>query len=91
MSSFSKFCSQESKNEQKEESKSTNEKLKETYEDLKDLNEDELTLKLYEEVKRQKDNGAFNYSALLENVERLRAFIPNETYQNMKNMLEKIK
>ena len=89
MSSFSKFCSQNNDKEKRE--KSTNEKIQETYDNLKDLNEDELSSKLYEEVKKQKEDGVFDYSALAENVERLKPFIPAETYQNMKNMLEKIK
>lgn len=83
--SFSQFCKNNKQNKTEEES------LKEKYDELKDLGYDELTEKLYEQVKEQKQNGTFNYSALCDGVERMKGFIPYETYQNMKNMLEKLK
>lgn len=86
--SFSSFC-KESKTKESKNIKKEN--LQEAYDDLKDLSNDELTQKLYSEVKKQKENGDFNYNALCENVERLKMFLPQETYENMKNLLEKIK
>ncbi len=85
---FSKFC-EEGVNKKKEKLKK--ETIQETYDDLKDLSYDELTDRLYSEVKKQKENGEFDINALQENVERLKMFIPHETYMNMKNMIEKLK
>lgn len=86
--SFSSFCS-EQKNHREE--KVTEKDIREKYEELKGLEGDELTAKLYEEVKSQKEQGVFDYDSLVENVERLKNFIPQTTYQNMKSLLEKIK
>jgi len=83
--SFSDFCREEKVKPDQEEN------LQNTYDELKDMNYDELTEKLYNEVKKQKDKGAFNFVELQENVERLKPFISQETYNNMINMLEKIK
>lgn len=84
---FSKFC--EEKKEKKDEK--TEDILRQSYDDLKDLSHDELTERLYREVKKQKENGEFDINALQENVERLKMFIPQDTYMNMKNMIEKLK
>ena len=85
---FSNFC----KNQDSRAYENVNkESLKETYDSLKDLSGDELTQKLYNEVKKQKENGDFDFNALSENIERLKMFLPCETYENMKNMLEKLK
>lgn len=93
MKSFSNFCNSEPKNKEtrKEESKNSQDKIQEAYDELKDLNSDELTQRLFSEVKKQKQNGSFDYNGLCDSVERMRPFISNETYQNMKNMLGKIK
>ena len=83
--SFSQFCKNNKQN------KTDKQTLKDKYAELKDLGYDELTEKLYEQVKEQKQNGTFNYAALCNGVERMKAFLPAETYQNMKSMLEKLK
>ena len=87
-SSFSNFCKENKSKEQENKKKET---LQGTYDDLKNLSSDELTQKLYSEVKKQKENGEFDFEALRENVERLKMFLPQENYENIKNMLEKIK
>ena len=86
--SFSNFCNQYSKTR---ENNTTEKTMQDAYDELKDLNVDELTMRLYDEVRKQKENGTFNYESLCSSVEKLRGFIPVQTYQNMKNMLEKIK
>jgi len=87
MKSFSSFCKENSKKNENFEKKD----IKETYEELKDLNSDELSQKLFEEVKKQKEEGVFDYEGLSANLELMKAFLPKNTYENMKNMLEKIK
>lgn len=87
MSNFSSFCKENGKKNQNYENKD----IKQTYEELKGLGEDELSQKLFEEVKKQKQEGTFDYEGLAKNLEMMKAFLPNETYLNMKNLLEKIK
>ena len=87
MKSFSSFCKENSKKNENFEKKD----IKETYEELKDLNSDELSQKLFEEVKKQKEEGVFDYEGLSANLELMKTFLPKNTYENMKNMLEKIK
>ena len=81
--SFSQFCNNNNEDKQKS--------IREQYDELKDLGYDELTEKLYTQVKEQKEKGTFNYKALCDGVDRMKNFIPVETYNNMKNMLEKLK
>lgn len=91
--SFSNFCNEESKKRTKEECKQgvSEQDLRERYDELKDLNSEELTSRLYEEVRKQKQNETFDYEGLCENIERLRMFIPAQTYENMKAMLGRLK
>lgn len=87
MSSFSSFCKENGKKNENYEKKD----IKQTFDELKDLSSDELSAKLYETVKKQKESGEFDYEALVKNVEMLKAIVPNETYVAMKNMLERLK
>jgi hypothetical protein len=87
MKSFSNFCKQDSQKKETQSQKN----MQETYDELKDLDNDELTRRLYDEVKKQKENGTFDFSKLCDSVERLRDFVSPQTYNNMKSMLEKIR
>ncbi len=73
--------------------KSTNheEKLKSTYDDLKNLDSDSLSYKLAEEVKKQKEEGTFNFDLIKSSIESMRPFLTNETYINLKQILENLK
>ncbi len=73
--------------------KSTNheEKLKATYDDLKNLDSDSLSYKLAEEVKKQKEEGTFNFDLIKSSIESMRPFLTNETYINLKQILENLK
>lgn len=73
------------------ESQSDEEKVKSAYDSLKDLDEATLNKKLESEVARQKQTGQFNYDLLKSSVESMRPFLSCETYDNLKNLLEKIK
>jgi len=67
------------------------EKVQATYEELKNLSNDELTSRLYNEVAKQKSNGTFDYNMLNNSVESIKGYIPTETYENIKRMLESLK
>ena len=83
--SFSEFCNEQKSSAMQEEN------VKNAYEELKDMNYDELTERLYRQVREQKENGTFDFESLSSSVENIKPFISNETYFNMKNMLEKLK
>lgn len=61
------------------------------YEELKSLNNNQLTAKLFEEVAKQKQEGTFDYNSLVQSVESIKNFVPSNTYQNLKGMLENLK
>lgn len=61
------------------------------YNELKDLSHDDLSKKLIDEVARQKQNGTFNYNQILQTMEGLRGFMPQENYENMKRILDTLK
>ena len=96
MKSFSNFCKENQNMRTKEKKQQgssggmSRENIQQAYDELKDLNSDELTQKLCGEVRKQKQEGLFDYAGLCDSVEKMRPFISNETYQNMKNMLGKL-
>jgi len=67
------------------------EKVQTTYEELKNLSNDELTSRLYSEVAKQKSNGTFDYNMLNNSIESIKGYMPTETYENIKRMLESLK
>ena len=78
-------------NEKIEKSTNHEEKLKATYDDLKNLDSDSLSYKLAEEVKKQKEEGTFNFDLIKSSIESMRPFLTNETYINLKQILENLK
>lgn len=69
-----------------------NEKLtdaKKAYDELKDLSHDELMNRLAKEIQHQKKEGSFNIEALKESIERIKAYLPAQTYENMLRIIEK--
>ncbi len=65
--------------------------VKQTYDELKDLDQTTLQQKLIEEVNKQKANNTFNFALLSSTVESMKPFMPQETYDGLKNLLERIK
>lgn len=95
---FSDFTFEKTKSAPKEkpkvnvnETSDQQEKIKQAYDSLKGLDSSELAKKLAEEVGRQKSEGSFDYNLLSQSVESMRAFLPTETYQNLKNLLENLR
>lgn len=80
----------EKQNSQKTSAKSDAD-LMDKYNELKDLSHDDLSKKLIDEVARQKQNGTFNYNQILQTMEGLRGFMPQENYENMKRILDTLK
>ena len=67
------------------------EKIRGVYNELKDLDSSALNKKLQEEVAKQKSSGQFNYEMLSSSVESMRAFLPQETFNNLQNLLKDLK
>lgn len=80
----------EKQNSQKTSTKSDAD-LMDKYNELKDLSHDDLSKKLIDEVARQKQNGTFNYNQILQTMEGLKGFMPQENYENMKRILDTLK
>ncbi len=80
----------EKQNSQKTSAKSDAD-LMDKYNELKDLSHDDLSKKLIDEVARQKQNGTFNYNQILQTMEGLKGFMPQENYENMKRILDTLK
>ena len=66
-------------------------KIMQAYDNLKDLDSSALASKLAEEVGRQKADGSFDFDLLSQSVEAMRAFLPADTYQNLKKLLENLR
>lgn len=68
-----------------------NKNIKETYEELKDFSSDELMSRLVKEVQAQKNSGVFDYDALRASIEKIKIYLPTETYENMIRIIESLK
>lgn len=87
---FSEFTKKETKDISQSKT-SQEETLRKTYEEIKDLNNDQLSQKLYEEVRKQKEEGSFNYEILESSLETLKPFIKQENYLQLKELLKTLK
>lgn len=67
------------------------EDLMSQYERLKDLPDDQLSKMLLDEVAKQKRDGTFDYDSLSNMVESMRAYMGEDSYQNIKRILETFK
>lgn len=92
---FSDFkCDAETKTEDfaYQNTQQTHEKnLRQAYEDFSSLSPDELTKKLTDEVRKRKDEGSLDVEMLLSSVESIKMFLPMETYNNLKQLIENIR
>ncbi len=66
------------------------ETLNKRYDEIKNLPYEDLLLQFKNEVQRQKDAGEFDYDALRTSVEAVKMFVPTETYENMRRLLDEI-
>ncbi len=90
--------SKQNKSEKKEQSSTQStlsEKQKkdinESYNKLKNCSADELMTKLADEVRQQKSNGTFDYDGLINSIEKIKIYLPNQTYENMLRIIENLK
>ena len=65
--------------------------IMDTYESIKNCSGDELMNMLSAEIQSQKARGVFDYDGLCNTIERVRAYLPAETYQNMMRIIENLR
>ena len=65
--------------------------VEEQYNELKDSSQEELFQRLSQEVLSQKKNGTFDYNGLVLAIEKMKDFLPEQTYKNMMQVLETLK
>ncbi len=58
---------------------------------LKNCSPDELMHKLAKEVSEQKANGTFDYDGLINSIEKIKIYLPTQTYENMLRIIENLK
>ena len=64
------------------------EELSKMYDNMKDMSQDELMERLKSEIKRQKNDGSFDYDALISSLNAIKDFLPKENYDNMIRIID---
>lgn len=64
------------------------EELSKMYDNMKDMSQDELMERLKSEIKRQKNDGSFDYDALIRSLNAIKDFLPKENYDNMIRIID---
>lgn len=85
---FSDYTKKDFQNDVKN---NNNDSIKDTYEEIKNMNTDQLTERLFNIVKKQKEEGSFNYEMLESSIESLKPFIKEENYLQLKELLKSLK
>ncbi len=65
--------------------------ITETYEEIKDFSSEELMNRLAKEIQAQKNSGVFDYDALRTSIEKIKIYLPAETYENMIRVIDSLK
>lgn len=79
-----KKCEQKTENSQKK-------TIQENFDAIKDCSADELMKKLAQEIQGQKDNGTFDYEALVGTIDKIKTYLPKQTYENMIRIIDSLK
>ena len=89
-SEYTKQPQQEKKKEERTKPMSEEDVMKQ-YEELKGMDNSQLKARLIDEVAKQKRDGTFDYASLAQSVESIKGYLPQKTYQNLKNMLDNLR
>ncbi len=65
--------------------------INETYEELKHCSSEELMERLSKEISGQKLNGTFDYEGILASIEKIKTYLPAQTYENMMRIIESLR
>ena len=80
--------------EEKHSTKDVSQKKKtisETYDELKDCSSNELMQRLAKEIQMQKSSGTFDYDAIINSIEKMKPYLPAQTYENMIRIIDGLK
>lgn len=78
-------------NNQKKENNIDQKTLEDIYSKYKDFSNDDLFSTLMNEVAKQKENGTFDYNALENMVNSLKGAMPDENFEKIKRILNRLK
>lgn len=70
---------------------SKNKTVEQTYEELKGQSSDQLMARLAKEIQMQKQSGVFDYEGLRSSIEKIKTYLPAQTYENMINIIDGLK
>lgn len=79
-----------SKSNAKDKNENVKKNINQAYEELKDCSSDELMGKLVREIQMQKQSGVFDYDGLKSSIEKIKTYLPRDTYENMLRVIEKL-
>ena len=65
--------------------------INEAYDELKNCSSEELMQRLAKEIQTQKTNGTFDFDALKSSIDKIKDYLPAQTYQNMIRIIESLK
>lgn len=61
------------------------------FEKLKNCSADELMSRLAEEIAQQKARGTFDFDAISNAIEQVKIYLPSQTYENMRRIINELK
>lgn len=91
LSEFSKKTNLAQEEQQKKNFSGNQKTINEAYNELKDCSSNELMQKLAKEIQTQKRNGSFNYEAIISSIEKMKPYLPEQTYKNMIRIIDGLK
>ena len=65
--------------------------INDSYEELKNCSSDELMNRLAKEIQGQKMNGTFDYEGLKNSIDKIKTYLPKQTYENMLRIIESLR
>lgn len=65
--------------------------ISESYDELKNCTSEELMAKLAKEIQSQKANGTFDYELLRNSIDKIKTYLPKQTYENMIRIIDGLK
>ena len=86
-----KLSEMQNTNSENKSSSTKKKNINETYEEIKNCSSDELMGRLAKEIQTQKSNGVFDYEALKDSIDKIKIYLPNQTYENMLRIIDGLK
>ena len=68
-----------------------NKSVQDSFNELQGCSSDELMSRLVNEIQTQKNMGVFDYDLLRSSIEKIRAYLPKENYENMIKIIDGLK